>query len=328
MKKYKEGGKYISFLKNIRESIGQTNLLKNNFKILNNHTSEVTHLSKLKDGRLISPSCDYTLNICKEDTFELQLSNKEHSNCIYFFTQLSNEKIVSCGCDNIMNIIKLIGEDKYNLEQKLSGHSNNVLKVIEIRENELISVSYDKTMKKWELKNDKFECTKTITFQNSGDNCNILKINENEFVTSSCIDKCLKFWNSNDYSNIATINNIENQWASGTLCIINEDTLCVGGCNSKGFYLINITNHQLIKNIIGPKVIYCIYECLDGLFLCSIINENGNHALVKYKYENQDMKKIVEREKIHSSRIYTCTELKDGTVASGSCDNLIKLWRN
>ena len=155
-----------------------------------------------------------------------------------------------------------------------------------------------------------------------------MKINENEFVTSSIRDKCLKFWNSNDYSNIATINNIETEWPSGTLCIINENIICVGGKNPKGFYLINITNHQLIKNILWPQRIYGIYKCFDGLFLCSIINENGSHSLVKYKYENQDMKKIVEREIIHSSNIFTCIELNDRTVASGSKDKLIKLWRN
>ena len=92
--------------------------------------------------------------------------------------------------------------------------------------------------------------------------------------------------------------------------------------------MINIANHQLIKNILGPQRIFCIYECFDGLFLCSIQNENGNHALVKYKYENQDMKKIIEKEKIHSSNIYTCIELNDRTIASGSGDKLIKLWRN
>ena len=40
------------------------------------------------------------------------------------------------------------------------------------------------------------------------------------------------------------------------------------------------------------------------------------------------MKKIIEREKVHESDILTCIELNDGTVVSGSCDNLIKLWRN
>ena len=227
-----------------------------------------------------------------------------------------------------MNIIKLIDENKYNLEQKLTGHSSSVWNVIEIRDNELISVSLDNTMKKWEIKNNKFECTKTINFQNSGYYCNILKINENEFVTSSKEDKCIKFWNSNDYSNIATINNIEVEWCFRTLCMINKNVLCVGGTNSKGFYLINISNHQLIKNILGPQIIDSIYECFDGLFLCSIINEKGNYAIVKYKYENQDMKKIVEKEKIHEGNIYTCYELNDGTVVSAGSDKLIKLWNN
>ena len=230
-----------------------------------------------------------------------------------------------------MNIIKLIGEDKYNLEQKLTGHSNHVWNIIELRENELISVSFDKTMKKWEIKNDnKYECTKSINFQNSESACNIIKINENEFATSSCGDKCLKFWNSNDYLNIATINNIETELTSGSLCKLNENILCVGGKNSKGFYIINISNHQLTKNILGPQIIYSIYECYDGLFLCSIQNEKGNCAVVKYKYENNDMKKIVDREKIHEGKIYTCIELNDGIVASGAGggDILIKLWRN
>ena len=45
-----------------------------------------------------------------------------------------------------------------------------------------------------------------------------------------------------------------------------------------------ISTHQLIKNIIGPKLIYSINECLDGLF--SICDEKGNNSLLKYKYKN------------------------------------------
>ena len=326
---FKEGKKYILFLQNIRKSIGETNLFENNFKTLNNHTSCICHVSQLNDGRLISSSKDSTLNIYKKDsTFDLQLSIKENSNGVSFFTQLKNDKIISCSWDNTINIIKLINENKYKVEQKLIGHSSYVCNVIEIRENELISVSCDKTMKIWELNNNKFECTKTITFQNSGDYSNILKINENEFVTSSCGDKCIKFWKSNDFSNIETINNIETNWNFRTLCMIKDDILCVGGINSKGFYLINIINHQLIKNIIGPKMIFSIYECCDGLFLCSIKNENDNFAIVKYKYENQEMKKIVEKENIHKGEIPTCFELNNGIIVSGGDDNLIKLWKN
>ena len=71
----------------------------------------------------------------------------------------------------------------------------------------------------------------------------------------------LKFWNSNNYSNIITINNIELEWTLKTMCLLEDDILCVGGCNSKGFYLIKISTHQFIKNILGSEIIYTINEC-------------------------------------------------------------------
>ena len=67
----------------------------------------IDNLSTLKEGRLISSWNDYTLNIYNKDSFELQLTIKEHSNYLCFFTQLNNDKIISCSDDKIMNIIKL-----------------------------------------------------------------------------------------------------------------------------------------------------------------------------------------------------------------------------
>ena len=43
---FKEGKKYISFLQN-KNNIGQTNLLKTNFKNLNNHTYRINHYYSL-----------------------------------------------------------------------------------------------------------------------------------------------------------------------------------------------------------------------------------------------------------------------------------------
>ena len=186
-------------------------------------------------------------------------------------------------------------------------------------------------MKIWKLNNEnKFYCIKTITFQNNNSCCDILKLNDNEFVTSAREDKCIKFWNSDDYSNIETINNIEVNWTFKSLCLLDDDILCVGGVNSKGFYLIKISNHQLIKNIIGPKEIYSINECIDGLFLCSIIDDKDNHNLVKYKYENLNLIKVVEKVKAHDNSIYSCVELNEGEISSGGGgDNYsIKLWSN
>ena len=114
------------------------------------------------------------------------------------------------------------------------------------------------------------------------------------------------------------------------MCLLEDDILCVGGVNSKGFYLIKISTHQIIKNILGPKAIFAINECLDGLFLCSIIDEKWNPCLVKYKYEEQNLNKICEKEKAHDSWIFSCVELNDGTIASGGLGDeySIKLWQD
>ena len=269
------------------------------------------------------------MNIYKKDTYDLQLSIKEHSNGILSFTQINDGRIITCSADKTMKIIKLIGEDKYQIEQTLQSHTNTVYKIIEIKENKLVSISLDKTMRIWILNNEnKLIWIKTITFQNSESHCNILKLNENEFVTSSYGDKCLKFWDSNNYSNIAILNNIETYYGFKTMCLLEDDILCVGGYDSKGFYLIKISTHQLIKNIHGPKNIFAINNCLDGLLLCSIFDIKDNNCLVKYKYEEQNLKIIVENIKAHECYIWSCVELNDGTVASGGNDKLIKLWRD
>ena len=49
---------------------------------------------------------------------------------------------------------------------------------------------------------------------------------------------------------------------------------------------------------------------------------------MKYKYEDEDLKKVAEKEKAHDNYILSCVELNDGTIASGGDDKLIKLWRN
>ena len=324
-KLHKDGSNYINNLQNLKTI--KTSFY-NNFKTLTNHTSSVYHISKLSDGRLISCSCDYLINIYKKDTYELQISIKEHQGYVNSFTELKDGRIISCSNDYKMKIIKLLENNKYQIDQTLEAHKHYIYRVIEIKENELISVSYDKTMKIWKLNNTKFECILSIVFQNSNSSCNILKLNEKEFVTSSCSDNCLKFWNSKNYLNIATIKNISFEWTYNLMCLLDNDLLCVGGTSSNGFYLINITTHQLIKKISGPKTIYSITECRDGLFLCSIVNENGNYSLAiyEYEYENKNLKKVSEKEKAHDNYIYSSIELNRGVIASCSSDNSIKLW--
>ena len=316
---------FKSTKKNYKPSI-----LKNNIKILNYHTEIINHLGILKDGRLVSCSDDSSFNIYNIKSYELQLSIKEHSNGILSFTQLNNGLIITCSKDKTMKVIKLINDDKYEIIQTLIGHNNTVMKVIEIKNNELISISREENMKIWILnKKNEFVCILNIIFQKSGwlCTCNILKLNKNEFVTLSLQDRNLKFWNCNNYSYITNINKINTVWQVNNMCLINENLLCISGNIYKGFYLIQISNHQIIKNIIGNKIIWSIYKCLDGLFLCSVLNNFGINSIVKYKYENLNMEIIAVKENAHGDEfINTCVELNNGIIVSGGYDKLIKLW--
>ena len=104
----------------------------------------------------------------------------------------------------------------------------------------------------------------------------------------------MKFWNSNNYINISNIENIVTGYYGRQLCKLDDDILCVGGLDSTGFYLIKISLHQLNKNITGPSHVYSIYKCLDRLVLCSI-TANKNYSFVIYKYENQNLNKVIEK---------------------------------
>ena len=324
---HKDGTNLLNILQNLKNI---NTSFPNISKTLKNHTSYVYHISKLSDGRLISCSNDNSINIYKKDSYELETSIKEHKGNVYSVSELKDGRIISCSDDKTMKIIKLLDDGKYQIDQELLGHSHYVYKAIEIKENVLASISYDKKMKIWKLNKDKkFENILTTVFQRSNSDCNILKISRNEFVTSSCSDCCIKFWNSNNFFNTSKIENVSMEWTYNTMCLLDNDTLCVGGKDSKGFYLINTNSHQLIKTITGPKTIYSITQCIDGLFLCSIIDENSNYCIIKYEYdfEKKNLNKVAEKKGPHDNNtVYSCVELNKRMIASGSSDYSIKLW--
>ena len=87
-----------------------------------------------------------------------------------YFTQISNDNIVSCSNDNSIKIFKLISETEYRTLQTLNGHSCTVRKVVEDNHNNLISCSDDHTIKIWNYNesNQNYSLTKTIDINDSG----------------------------------------------------------------------------------------------------------------------------------------------------------------
>ena len=227
----KEGNKYISLLQDANNF--QYNCFKNIHKTINTSNS-ILYLSVLKDGRLAVAE-NNLLKIYKKISFYPQLLIKEHIQGIPSFTQINDGRIITCSDDNSMKLIELKENKEYELQQILKLE-NSARKIIEIKEDLFVSISCGKEMKVWKKddNNRNLVYVTDIPFQNNISCCNIIRLNDNEFVTTSVKDKCIKFWNSNNFDNFKIINNIETHWCLKTMCLIDEDILCVAGIKSMG----------------------------------------------------------------------------------------------
>ena len=281
----------------------------------------VSILLELKDGRLLSASIDGTVNIYKKDSYEIDLSIKEHSDEIYSVIQLSDERIVTCSKDSLMKVIKLSEDNKYEIESTLKS-DDAVLNAIEIKNNLIISVSLDKTIKVWDLKT--FKVITTIE-----EECdNILKINENEFMTSSSKNKCIKFWNN--YQIIKTINDLKVTDIIKSILLFEDDKLLIG--EDYILYLIDVKKYELIKSFEMNGLVLSISKCLDGDILCTIYNSNKNNHILKYHYDNGNLNLIFEKKKAHNYFIFNCIQLKNEIIVSAerknnADSNEIKFWK-
>ena len=306
---------------NSMNNLFNINKLQNNIRELKNHTNNVNNIIILKDGRLSSCGSDGLINIYNKQNYNVDLQIKD--NCrIYYHKQLSNNNIISCCSDKTIKIYK-----NNNLTYTLNGHKNSVCKVIELENNKLISTAGDTTMKFWEFDGNNYICTNTIVISNSNSWTNILKINKYQLVSSAYISNYIKFWDiNNNFNEIKTINFIENAYWN-SISMINDNILLIGGYSSGGIYIINTDNYQIIsqvhKNI---KYVSSIIELMNGNILIGCYDENNKHSLIEYKYENNDLIKILSKDNAHSSNIYGLIEMNDGMIISCSQDYSIKYW--
>ena len=296
------------------------NKLQNNIRELKNHTNNVNNIIILKDGRLSSCGSDGLINIYNKQNYNVDLQIKD--NCrIYYHKELSNNNIISCCYDKTLKIY-----ENDNLKYTLNGHNNSVCKVIELENNKLISSAGDNTMKIWEFDGNNYKCTYTLTISSINSWTNILRINKDKLVSSAYRSNYIKFWDiKNNFKEIKTLNNIETcYWNS--MSMINDNILLIGGY-SFGIYIINTDNYQIMsqahKNI---KYINSIIELKNRNILIGCYDENNKYSLIEYKYENNNLIKILSKDNAHSNNINGLIEMGDGMIVSCSEDKSIKFW--
>ena len=79
--------------------------LKEPMHVLNNHYLEVTCLTILKDGRLVSGSRDDSIIIYNKKTYKPDLQIREHGDSVYWVTTLNSGILASCSYDTKLNYL-------------------------------------------------------------------------------------------------------------------------------------------------------------------------------------------------------------------------------
>jgi len=93
----------------------------------------------------VSGSVDKSIIIYNKETYQPDLTIKEHNNSITCITTLSSGILSSCSVDNTIKLIN-IKENKYEILQTLNYHQNEVDKIIELKNKSLVSCSWDKSI--------------------------------------------------------------------------------------------------------------------------------------------------------------------------------------
>ncbi len=300
------------------------------YKSIKTHNDSVQCVICLNDGRLASSSNDASIKIYELNTFKCQMTIKEHQDSVFYLTQLKNGNLVSSSEDSTIKIIRLISNKEYNVIQTLLGHSNAVMKTIELSNGKLMSCSTDEKIKIWSKKiNDKnnyqynynlhYQCETTILDEEKI--YSIIEIpNVNELITSEG-ESIIKFYDLNKYNVKKCFNDMECSGWTYSLCIINKDYLGIGG--NCLIYIIRISTHTIIKIISTENKIICLYRVRDD----SILTGDLYGKIRQWKFNGSDLIPIKEEISAHKEKIPTIVQLIDGTIATGSYDSKIKLWK-
>ena len=104
--------------------------------------------------------------------------------------------------------------------------------------------------------------------------------------------------------------------------MISKDLLFISGKNK--ISIININYFELIREIKVPNSGWIYGACMLNENI--ILTGDYKSTIREWKREGDNLILISKKEKAHNSGIITLLNIGNGYIASGSSDNLIKIW--
>ena len=226
----------------------QSEIIKSLEKIIEiKHQHNVYSLIELNDSRIATGDWNGIISIFSIDyekkKYTSNIKHQGHSDSICSLCQLSGNRLVSAGNDDLIKVWK-IDKNSLSILQTLEGHSFSVNQVIPLSNDVIASGSFDKTIKIWSVTNKK----ELRTLEENFEVYCLLKSKTKEMLFSSGLGKQVTFWNLKTYKKEHTVNCCIANSYNGLIELSNNYIAVTGG-DSSSIDIINTDTYEVFKNI-------------------------------------------------------------------------------
>ena len=263
-----------------RKNNGKANLLFDELCLFKPHNDSILQIKKLISGHILTLCGDSSAKILKIEIDLNGILYENKKNCEVVQTLLNEGEYSENSAIELINGNLIISQGFFINFFKKKGNSESIDDDIE------------------------FQLTKKI-FTNS-DNIFFTEIDNKTIVASQMVSNALDFYDLNDYSMTKRIEKIEFGNRINIMCLINKQTLAIGG-NKGAIYLIDTIRKQLfyVTHIDNFGKITCL-KVIDSenIIISCFDAKNKSNDVVVYKIgDDNNFEEVKRKNKVHDDII-------------------------
>ena len=263
-----------------RKNNGKANLLFDELCLFKPHNDSILQIKKLISGHILTLCGDSSAKILKIEIDLNGILYENKKNCEVVQTLLNEGEYSENSAIELINGNLIISQGFFINFFKKKGNSESIDDDIE------------------------FQLTKKI-FTNS-DNIFFTEIDYKTIVASQMVNNTLDFYDLNDYSMTKRIEKIEFGNRINIMCLINKQTLAIGG-NKGAIYLIDTIRKQLfyVTHIDNFGKITCL-KVIDSenIIISCFDAKNKSNDIVVYKIgDDNNFEEVKRKNKVHDDII-------------------------
>ena len=263
-----------------RKNNGKANLLFDELCLFKPHNDSILQIKKLISGHILTLCGDSSAKILKIEIDLNGILYENKKNCEVVQTLLNEGEYSENSAIELINGNLIISQGFFINFFKKKGNSESIDDDIE------------------------FQLTKKI-FTNS-DNIFFTEIDYKTIVASQMVNSALDFYDLNDYSMTKRIEKIEFGNRINIMCLINKQTLAIGG-NKGAIYLIDTIRKQLfyVTHIDNFGKITCL-KVIDSenIIISCFDAKNKSNDVVVYKIgDDNNFEEVKRKNKVHDDII-------------------------